>query len=549
MKLNKISTILRAAMVVGACAGFAVAQSNDQPVTSSRLTPIPVRIENITNLHVTSMGRIVEQGTPYTGRACNATATLTDANFGGGSYNAQAGMGEGESFGATYNVPAAEWPIKINLAEVLFVTSNATGSTTTRWAVSFYRGNPQTGSIVFSETSDDELLPHVRVGPGTAGVNLQFSIDSQDPDQIIIDNNGSNQFSVVWTIVDHNQQTADPCFSAPPNCCNAFFATDVSGLNNGAANWLFGLNCGAFGCPANGGWSRFNNLNTFCRPTGDFVTRVTWSSASCQPGIGACCLEDGSCILTGENECFDQNGIYRGEFTSCATANCPAPTGACCLSNGNCLILTPANCNVVSGTYLGNDTVCGAGSTCPLGACCLPDGSCAGGLTEIACTSQNGQFRGVGTTCTGSTCPTGRCCLPSGECQIATQSRCNFISGTWGGANTTCSTACPQPTGACCLPNGCIVLTSANCALIGGGTWAGPNTTCADLDFDGTADVCQNTFCAADYNQDGGVDGADVESFFTEWSQSIGNSDVNQDGGVDGADVESFFTVWSQGGC
>ncbi|MBX3409008.1 MAG: hypothetical protein KF859_03890 [Phycisphaeraceae bacterium] len=55
--------------------------------------------------------------------------------------------------------------------------------------------------------------------------------------------------------------------------------------------------------------------------------------------------------------------------------------------------------------------------------------------------------------------------------------------------------------------------------------------------------------CYADYNQDGGVDGSDVESFFIDWENAEGCSDVNEDGGVDGADVEAFFIQWEQGGC
>ncbi|MBX3384205.1 MAG: hypothetical protein KF864_11930 [Phycisphaeraceae bacterium] len=55
--------------------------------------------------------------------------------------------------------------------------------------------------------------------------------------------------------------------------------------------------------------------------------------------------------------------------------------------------------------------------------------------------------------------------------------------------------------------------------------------------------------CAADYNQDGGVDGGDVEAFFIDWENAEGCSDVNEDGGVDGSDVEFFFIVWEQGGC
>ena len=55
--------------------------------------------------------------------------------------------------------------------------------------------------------------------------------------------------------------------------------------------------------------------------------------------------------------------------------------------------------------------------------------------------------------------------------------------------------------------------------------------------------------CFADYNQDGGVDGADVDAFFHDWEAGDSNADVNQDGGVDGADVDTFFIAWEAGGC
>lgn len=55
--------------------------------------------------------------------------------------------------------------------------------------------------------------------------------------------------------------------------------------------------------------------------------------------------------------------------------------------------------------------------------------------------------------------------------------------------------------------------------------------------------------CAADYNEDGGVDGSDVESFFIDWESAQPLADVNEDGGIDGSDVESFFLVWAAGGC
>jgi len=64
-----------------------------------------------------------------------------------------------------------------------------------------------------------------------------------------------------------------------------------------------------------------------------------------------------------------------------------------------------------------------------------------------------------------------------------------------------------------------------------------------------TLTVCRCLDCSADFNQDGGVDGSDVESFFLVWQAGGCNGDVNQDGGVDGSDVEAFFLVWQAGGC
>jgi len=55
--------------------------------------------------------------------------------------------------------------------------------------------------------------------------------------------------------------------------------------------------------------------------------------------------------------------------------------------------------------------------------------------------------------------------------------------------------------------------------------------------------------CPADFNQDGGVDGADIEAFFIAWEAGEPASDVNADGGTDGADIETFFTAWQAGGC
>ena len=84
------------------------------------------------------------------------------------------------------------------------------------------------------------------------------------------------------------------------------------------------------------------------------------------------------------------------------------------------------------------------------------------------------------------------------------------------------------------------------------GTWQGSyrcrvSNGCGTVTTD-AADVSA-PFCAADYNGDGGVDGADVEAFFGDWQAGESRADVNLDGGVDGADIETFFTFWTAGGC
>lgn len=53
----------------------------------------------------------------------------------------------------------------------------------------------------------------------------------------------------------------------------------------------------------------------------------------------------------------------------------------------------------------------------------------------------------------------------------------------------------------------------------------------------------------ADFNVDGGVDGADVADFFMAWAASEASADLNNDGGVEGGDVEMFYTYWAVGGC
>jgi hypothetical protein len=65
----------------------------------------------------------------------------------------------------------------------------------------------------------------------------------------------------------------------------------------------------------------------------------------------------------------------------------------------------------------------------------------------------------------------------------------------------------------------------------------------------GQIEVSIATGCPADFNLDGGVDGADVSAFFTAWEAGEFVADVNCDGGVDGSDIDAFFPAWENGGC
>ncbi|MBS0198130.1 MAG: immunoglobulin domain-containing protein [Planctomycetes bacterium] len=62
-------------------------------------------------------------------------------------------------------------------------------------------------------------------------------------------------------------------------------------------------------------------------------------------------------------------------------------------------------------------------------------------------------------------------------------------------------------------------------------------------------DVCACLACPADFNQDGGIDGTDVDDFFEAWETGTCDADVNADGGIDGGDVDYFFFTWENGGC
>lgn len=215
--------------------------------------------------------------TPRADAQCAVVKTHSGANFGGGQFVIQAGFAEGEAAAASYTLDAGAFPIKLNLVEMIFATFQATQSTTTIWEVLIYEGTPATGNLVYSFVANDVDLPYLRCGPGTAGVNLQFSIDPNDPDQIILNDNGSHTFSVGYRIISHNNPPLLPILP-PDRFTNCFPTTDADGLSQPTNNWLDSIDIGALGAPP--GWHNFSQIPTTYRPTGDWNIRATYTSVN-----------------------------------------------------------------------------------------------------------------------------------------------------------------------------------------------------------------------------------------------------------------------------
>ncbi len=430
----------------------------------------------------------------------------TDSSFGAGQYVMQAGFAEQEAVGVSFVIDPTAFPIKVDQLEVLFATSGATTQTTTRWSVLLYEGNPTTpAAYVFS--SDGELLPHLVMPPGTTGTIIQFVVDPGDPDQIYLDNAGAATWSFAFRIDEHNNQTQNPCLFSPPTGSNAFPTTDTSGLAQPSRNWLYAVDCGAFGCPA--GWTTFQALPSLCRPSGDWVMRGTYTPVECggTQVPGACCVGS-SCLQLTESECSLAAGSFQGEGTPCSASTCQvATTVPCCFAaTGGCVQLSAADCAAAGGVAGPVGTPCAQHICFPEGACCLPNGSCLDAVSPEECAALSGIFQGDGSSCA--------------------------------------TTSCPQPVGAACFPNGfCLVLTEAQ-ANSAGASWQGAGTTCADSNGNGTADACEQSD-PADINGDGSINGQDLALLLGAWGGADPAADIDGNGTVGGEDLAALLGGWT----
>lgn len=494
------------------------------------------------------------------GPGCGQISSHTNASFTGGTYAVQAGLVEGETMAVSYTLPASVFPIKIDSIEFIWATSSATQQTTTQYSLHVWDGLPPTGTLVapspFFSSDQPGDLPPIVLPPGTAGVNVQVSIDPSDPEQLFISNDsGTATFSVGVRVEEHHNQAG--C-TAGSTASNAFPVTDqttstgpcssdFSQLQAPMQNWLEAVPC-AFGCEA--GWKPFSDLAhnpgllECCRPHGDWVIRVTWSSVDCQPGVGACCNRDGTCFVGLQSDCTSTGGTYQGDGSDCATVNCPQPDfGACCLPDGTCFEDFDFSCADFGGVFQGAGTTCATVNCAePEEACCFTGSMSCQNATASVCLALGGQPQGFGTSCATFECfPQGACCLPDGTCHEAmSPDDCAAAGGTYQGNDSVCSgVTCPQPQGACCLSNGsCAVVTEALCTAASG-TWLGMGTDCQD---------CDGPVCVCEFDGDvAQIDVFDLLAYLDGWFVQAAAADIDGVSGVDVFDLLAFLDCWFPG--
>ncbi|MCB9854426.1 MAG: hypothetical protein H6818_01980 [Phycisphaerales bacterium] len=442
------------------------------------------------------------------------------------------GMVEQEIAASTYTVPATDWPIILRTGEILWGQSSF-NNTTTEFSLLVWQGDPRTGTLVETVSSDGDIIPHISLPfAGSQVVDLQLTVDPQDPEQIIIMNDGSNKFSIGFRIDAHNNPPLTSCSCSglgtlPAICCpvdvntNSFPAMDSAGPGEfGSEQWLFARTCpGATGlCSLTvaSGWYRLNDTAVLPASfVNDWTMRVIYEPLNCVTPTGACCKPDGTCESLTQSLCATSSGVYQGDASLCANVNCPQPTGACCFMPSGCVNLTALNCSGAGGTWNGAGSNCATIICFPTGACCMPAGNCVDSVLDTNCNAMGGTFQGHQTVCSG--------------------------------------VFCPQPVGACCLSNGfCITeVIESDCQQIPMAAWMGMGTDCTDADMNSIADVCESGnpcdgAVLGDFDGSGGVDGNDVQGFVsallsgspTQGEVCAGDFDASS--GLDIADVSGM---------
>jgi hypothetical protein len=270
---------------------------------------------------------------------------------------------------------------------------------------------------------------------------------------------------------------------------------------------------------------------------------------------GACCLPDGSCVVTSPTNCATLGGSYLGDGTTC-----PADE-ACCIPEaaGNGCVDSPAVCCgvIFSGTSQG------AGSACTTELpCCLPDKSCI--LRDPLCCDEAGGTTVSGmTTCGG----TGACCkdvtndkFTYDSCDVQDEACCVAGGGFFQGNGSNCNDVRP-----CCLTNGSCADLDRECCEANGGIVGPAGSSCTGADDDGDGidnacegpayenwviadDFCLECQCDCDLNKDGVCSFLDiamvVQCYQTSTLPWCGSADLDCDDDVDFTDIRIIVCLF-----
>lgn len=219
------------------------------------------------------------------------------------------------------------------------------------------------------------------------------------------------------------------------------------------------------------------------------------------PDVGACCLQDGDCVVGSIEFCNAAGGHFDTTATSCDGVTC---SFACCIpetqtdpaacvtvpSEGVCTTEGGAIAEIQDGTCVPDP--CGV----IVGSCCLLDSECGEELTREDCAALDGRFDSTSTNCAACTNPLGSCCQPSGSCvDLVTEMECiDTFQGTYNGDNTICASVgaqCNLRRACCTNTGGCLLVTREECMRLTDdeeGTFLAEVTTCLE-------DTCPGGAC------------------------------------------------------
>jgi hypothetical protein len=333
--------------------------------------------------------------------------------------------------------------------------------------------------------------------------------------------------------------------------------------------------------------TRFDaRISVYCGLCGNFTCVASNDSGPCgalQASVNVC-TQNGAVYYVLVHNGAGSGGDFVLSLTdngaSCTPSVVCIPTGACCIPDAACREVTASQCATLGGSFLGVGTTCVTRSETDafraLGTpVAIPDSSTSGPGTAQATITigpGNGTIRdlrvAVGLTHAYASDLTGILAKNDGSGSVILFVR-EGGAPNLGGVYTFADNGLTRLGGTGLsgandvIPSGVYYPATAMSDLNGlpyEGVWTLTVTDNSALDVGRiesfafvsiveTSNCPSCAPCAADYNQDGGVDGADIASFFPDWTNAADCADVNADGGVDGGDIESFFVVWQRGGC